>query len=108
MKKRIVSIVLLVVLLLGLALTVSAACDHTYWFLYSETGPYYYYDDTYCVRDYTEYKHCEKCYDLTQDTVQLYSEHSILNVYYHGTLSTGVEWWYGDCINCGTRFDFFW
>ena len=33
MKKRIVSIVLLAVLVLSLAFTVSAACDHTYIYI---------------------------------------------------------------------------
>ena len=107
MKKRIVSIVLLVVLLLGLALTVSAECYHPYVHLYEYTGPYYFLDDDNCARDYTEYKRCEKCNVVTAFPEQLLSEHSFLNIYFVGTFGSGVEWWYGDCINCGTRIDIF-
>jgi len=108
MKKRIVSIVLLAVLALSLAFTVSAACDHTYMLIYTEIGPYQYHDDEQCVRDYIEHYICMKCHDnidFQVDTAYYY--HSFSALVYVGTLASGEQWWYGDCINCGTRIDIF-
>jgi len=108
MKKRIVSIALLVVLLLSLALTVSAECEHTYEFDHDEKGPYYYYDDTYCARDCIEYRKCTICGEITGvPPVSLLYYHSFGDPVYVGTLSSGEEWWYHDCVNCGTRIDFY-
>ena len=108
MKKRIVSIVLLAVLVLSLAFTVTAACDHTYMLIYAEFGPYYYYDDEYCARDCVEHYICTKCYDNIDFLVDTaYYNHSFSALVYVGTLASGEQWWYGDCINCGTRIDIF-
>ena len=108
MKKRIVSIVLLVVLVLSLAFTVTAACDHTYMLIYTEIGPYQYHDDEQCVRDYIEHKTCTKCHD-NKDTEISRSDHphSFGIPVYVTTLASGMEWWYHDCINCGARIDFY-
>jgi hypothetical protein len=107
MKKRIVSIVLLVVLVLSLAFTVTAACDHTYMLIYTEIGPYQYHDDEQCVRDYIEHKTCTKCHDNIEVPGSILSDHSFAAPVYVGTLASGMEWWYHDCINCGARIDFY-
>jgi hypothetical protein len=154
MKKRIVSIVLLVVLLLGIALTVSAECNHEWDFLYEEessdyyyhspsqcahnkmeyykcikcpaqctvttplytahdfdfveqSAAYYYYDDTYCERIASGYEQCQKCnYPKPTPAYRTtYPPHSFGPLYYMGTLPSGEQWWYHDCINCGARID---
>ncbi|MDD4542421.1 MAG: hypothetical protein PHY13_01450 [Clostridia bacterium] len=108
MKKRIVSIVLLVVLLLSLAFTVSAACDHTYMYIYSEEiGPYYYSDDEHCARDCINHYTCTKCHDNKDVLSSNYYDHSFGTPVYVATLSSGEQWWYHDCINCGARIDFY-
>ena len=109
MKKRIVSIVLLAVLVLSLAFTVTAACDHTYMYIYSEEiGPYEYYNDVYCGRDRIAHYVCTKCNDIMDiPLVPALYPHSYNEIHYMGTFASGVEWWYGDCINCGARIDIF-
>jgi polyferredoxin len=107
MKKRIVSTVLLVVLLLGLALTVSAACDHTYMYI-CDYSVYEYMSDYEC--EYVTYSRetCTKCHDNKDTRISgIINEHSFSAPVYVGTLASGIEWWYHDCINCGARIDFY-
>ncbi|MGI6504963.1 MAG: hypothetical protein ACOX2V_01060 [Clostridia bacterium] len=107
MKKRIVSIVLLVVLLLGIALTVSAACDHTYVYI-ADFSTWVYCDDASC--DFITYSRetCTKCHDNKDTLISTVNQpHNLGPYYYVGTLASGETWWYRECLHCGTRFDFF-
>jgi len=107
MKKRMISIVLLVVLVCSLALTVSAECDHTYMLIYTD-HQYFYYDDVQCEYDTVEHYTCTKCHDNYTDRIPgLRYDHVFGDPVYVGTLASGLEWWYHDCINCGTRIDFY-
>ncbi|MFA5153100.1 MAG: hypothetical protein WC554_11105 [Clostridia bacterium] len=107
MKKRIVSIVLLAVLVLSLAFTVSAACDHTYMYI-TDIRMYVCIDDERCECITYSRETCTKCHD-NKDTEISRSDHphSFGIPVYVTTLASGMEWWYHDCINCGARIDFY-
>jgi hypothetical protein len=107
MKKRIISIVLLVVLVCSLALTVSAECDHTYMYICNHST-FVYYNDEECEHITYKLYTCTKCHD--NDDVEISRvrlDHVFGDPVYVGTLGSGVQWWYHDCINCGTRIDFY-
>ena len=73
MKKRIVSIVLLAVLVLSLAFTVSAACDHTYMYI-TDIRMYVCIDDERCECITYSRETCTKCHD-NKDTEISRSDH---------------------------------
>jgi len=107
MKKRIISIVLLVVLLCSLALTVSAECDHTYMLIYIDSS-YIYYSDVNC--QLATYKHytCTQCGHNISMLYNIFEEaHAFSEAVYVGTFGSGVQWWYHDCTRCGVRIDFY-
>ena len=106
MKKRIVSIVLLAVLVLSLAFTVSAACDHTYMYI-TDISMYVCIDDEICECITYSRETCTKCHDNIEVPGSILSDHSFAAPVYVGTLASGMEWWYHDCINCGARIDFY-
>ena len=108
MKRKTISIILLVVLVLGIAFTVSAPCNHNWELLYEEDSTtYYYVDDDYCAYDHIEHYKCTLC-PVRKDMIY---PQNVAHVFgpgvYVGTLPSGEQWWYHDCLNCGTRIDYY-
>jgi len=107
MKKRVISIILVIVLICSLTTMVSAdACHHV---LYYDTGisEYTYIDELQCKEYHSHYYLCYFCefqyseLDFIQDVDHLFGPMMFLCFY------QGMQWWYQDCLNCFARVDYF-
>jgi|GEM_PF-5659075 hypothetical protein len=108
MKKRIISVILIIVVICSLTITAYAdACNHDFDFKY-DALEYVYYDDEQCTRYHVDYYQCSICsaYLRFEYYDGIYA-HSFGPYIFVGYTAGGLEWWYRDCVNCGTRIDYF-
>jgi hypothetical protein len=107
MKKRVISIILVIVLICSLSTMVSAdACHHVLYYE-KEIYEYAYLDEFKCTRYISDLYLCYLCDFQCKETFDISDVDHLFGPMMFLCFYQGMQWWYQDCLNCFARVDYF-